>query len=130
MVDFIISADKLKRHNDGCVYGKTRKAYTRTKPIKSGWLKINPLPREKCAIIKLSKYGYSINQLSDAFGRSTSYIHKALRTAITRGVTHFLDKRKLPAQTRLRCSLIRQKMLTKYLPQWMAFIFGEEDKPP
>ena len=129
MVDFTpFHASRNKQ--DGCTYNLPRKKYVRTKPIKSGWLKINSLPREKCAIMKLSKLGYSINQLADAFGRSTSFIHKTVRTAITRGINRFIDKRKLPSQTRLMCSAVRRKMLTKYLPQWMAFICGEEDKPP
>ena len=115
---------------DKCVYARPRKAYTRKHPPKSGFLKIKSLPREKATIIKLTKLGYSINQLSEGLGRSRSYIHKCVRTAITRGLTHFIDKRKLPAQTRLRTSSIRRKTLTKYLPLWEAFMLGETDKPP
>jgi AraC-like DNA-binding protein len=128
MVNFIANH---RSKQDGCAYAKPRKQYTRTKPIKTGFLKINPLPREKAAIIKLTaKFGYSINQLAQAFGRSTSYIQKIVRNEINLGFTSFLDKRKLPNTTRLRCSAIRKMMLQKYLPVWMAFILGEEDKPP
>lgn len=115
---------------DGCVYAKVRKQYTRTKPIKTGFYKIKTLPREKSAIIKLTKLGYSINQLSESLGRSRSYIHKCVRTAILRGLTHFLDKRKLPSATRLMTSSIRRKNLKKYLPGWESFILGEVDEPP
>jgi hypothetical protein len=115
---------------DGCVYATVRKQYTRTKPIKSGFFKIKTLPREKAAIIKLTNKGYSINQLSEVLGRSSSYIHKVIRTSITRGISHFIDKRKLPSTTRLMTSSIRRKMLRKYLPGWLAFILGEVDEPP
>jgi len=122
MVDF--TPFHAARAKDGCVYNKPRKAYTRTKPIKNGFLKIKTLPREKATIIKLTNFGYSINLLSEVFGRSRSYIHKCVRIAITRGLAHFIDKRKLPSSTRLRCSSIRRKNLTKYLPLWEDFIFG------
>ena len=130
-MDFIIPAKKLRRSKeDECVYGFTRKQYTRTHAYPKGTVHVKPLTREKCAIVKLCKFGYSINQLSNALGRSTSYIARVIRTAITRGITHYLDKRKLPSQIRLATSSRRRKMLERYLPLWEAFMLGETDKPP
>jgi transposase len=91
---------------------------------------IKPLPREKCAIIKLTNLGYSINQLSDAFGRSTSFVHKCVRNSINVGIAHFVSKRKMPSQIRLACAANRRRMLQKWISLWEAFILGEVDKPP
>lgn len=118
------------RSKDGCVYNKPRKQYTRTHPAKTGFVKIKNNPRENIAFIKLRRLGYSINQLANAFGRSTSYIHKRIRIAITRGNIHMVEMRKLPSQIRLRCSSIRRSTLFKFLPGWEAFILGETDEPP
>lgn len=131
MVDFIISAKKLRRSNeDGCVYGFVRKQYTRTHPYPQGTVHVKPLPREKCTIIKLTKLGYTINQLSNALGRSCSFIHRTLRAAIMQGVLRLIDKRKLPNKIRLATSGRRRKMLQIYMPLWEAFMLGETDKPP
>jgi hypothetical protein len=127
MVNFFANHRNRK---DNCPYAKPRKTYIRNKPYPTHTIHIKPQLREKCAVVKLTKLGYSTNQLAQALGRSTSYIHRIVRTAITRGLTHFIDKRKLPNQTRLRCSSIRRKTLIKYLPGWEAFILGEGDKPP
>lgn len=129
-IDFKVPASKLQRRKDGCIYGHTRKKYTRTTPPTSGWNKIKNNPRENSAIIKLTRLGYTINQISNVLGRSYSYIHKRVRTAITRGLIRFIDKRKLPNTTRLRTSSIRMKNLQKWITAWEAFILGEEDKPP
>ena len=115
---------------DGCVYAKVRKQYTRNHPYPTNTMHIKSLPREKCAIVKLTNLGYSINQLSNVFGRSTSFIHRCIQTSIIRGISHFVNKRKLPSQTRLACSASRRRMLIKYMVLWEAFIFGEVDKPP
>ena len=128
MVDFYPC--HASRSKDGYVYNKPRKIYTRTKPIKKRLKNETHQPRIKATIIKLTKLGYSINQLADAFARSRSYIHKCVRTAITRGLTPFIDKRKLPAATRLNTSKIRQKNLSNYILGWLLFAKGETDKPP
>lgn len=129
-MDFKIPASRLHRKTDGCIYGKPRKQYTRTKPITSGWRKQKNNPRENVAIIKLTRLGYTINQISQVLGRSSSYIHNRVRTAITRGILHFIDKRKLASQTRLRTSSIRMKNLWRWIKAWEAFILGETDEPP
>jgi AraC-like DNA-binding protein len=97
---------------------------------KKGILKIKPLPREKAAIIKLTNLGYSINQLSAVFGRSTSYVHRIVRNAIKYRISRFVDKRKLVSAIRLSCAVKRRKSLDRWLNLWMPFIFGEVDKPP
>lgn len=129
MVDFL-PCHASRSHKDGCIYNLPRKQYTRTHPYPQGTIHVKPLQREKCAVIKLSKLGYSINQLSQALGRSTSYIHRIVKTAIIRGLTRFIDKRKLVSQTRLATSARRRIMLQRYLPLWEAFMLGETDKPP
>lgn len=129
MVDFT-PFHASRNHKDGNIYNLPRKTPIRANPYPKNTIHIKPLQREKCAIMKLCKFGYSINQLSTALGRSTSYIHHILKTALTRGLTHFIDKRKLPNQTRLLSASRRRKMLEKYLPQWEAFMLGEGDKPP
>ena len=128
MVDFLPC--HAHRNKDGCVYNKARKTYTRKAPPKSGWHKFNPLPREKCAIIKLTGHGYTINQIATLLGRSTSYIHRTIRTAITRGILHPIDKRKLPNKTRLATSTKRRNILEKVWGAWESFIYAEVDKPP
>jgi hypothetical protein len=130
-LDFNIPSSRLHRNKkDGCVYGNPRKQYTRTKPPTSGWRKIKNNPRENVSIIKLTRLGYTTNQIATVLGRSFSYIHNRVRTAITRGILHFIDKRKLPSATRLRTSSIRMKNLYKWMKLWEAFILGETERPP
>jgi hypothetical protein len=68
--------------------------------------------------------------LSCFFGRSTSFIHRTLRTAILRLTVRSIDMRKLPAKIRLSLSWKRWRMLQKFRFGWEAFIFGEGEKPP
>lgn len=115
---------------DHCPYARPRKNYKRTHPYPTTTYHFKPLPREKTVVMMLTKKGYSINQLAKGLGRSTSYIHRIVRTAITRGITHFLDKRKLPSQIRSATSINRMKRLQKWLTLWEPFLLGEVDKPP
>ena len=120
----------VRNNKDGLLYAIPRKQYTRThKPVK-GFKIRDVLRREKCTIIKLTNFGYSINQLAAAFTRSSSFIHKTVRTAIQRRIARFVDKRKLPSQARLRLSSLRRSNLTKWLKLWMPFVKGEVEKPP
>ena len=112
------------------IYGAKRKQYTRTHSPKKYGFKIKIFPRENATIIKLRKLGYPMNMISDALGRSTSYIHKILRIAIQRLSVRSMDMRKLPGQIRLYNSRKRWITLQKYLPSWTAFILGEGEKPP
>lgn len=116
--------------HDRLVYGCIRKKYTRATPYPTHIMRIPPIGREKAAIIKLRKLGYPTNMISRALGRSTSFIHRTLRTAILRLCLRPIDMRKLPSATRLRCSSIRWNTLQKYLPAWEAWLLGEGDKPP
>jgi len=130
-LDFKLPSSKLHRKNDNCVYGNPRKNYTRTHPPINYGNKIKWQKNEKVAIIKMRKLGYTINQLADFTGRSRSIVHKILKIATKRLCIVKKDYRKgLTNQARLRCSSIRRKMLTKFLPAWEAFILGETDKPP
>lgn len=119
-----------RSHSDGCVYNKARKNYTRVNPPKTGWKKQPIQRRLNVAIIKLTNFGYSINQLQQVLHRSTSYIHKVIRNAIQHGALRVIDKRKLPNQTRLSTSIRRLIRLEKIILKWMPFINGEEGEPP
>ena len=115
---------------DGLLYAIPRKQYTRTTPIKTGFKIERSLKREKSAIIKLTNFGYSINQLAAAFTRSTSFIHETIQIAIKRRIARFVDKRKLPSNTRLRLSALRCSNLQRWIKLWMPFVKGEVEKPP
>jgi hypothetical protein len=93
-------------------------------------MRIKPLPREKAAIILLRKHGYTMNQLSEAFGRSTSFIHRVLRNAIMLHSIHSSDLRKLPHKHKLFNSVRRWMNLYLQMPNWETWILGEEERPP
>ena len=112
------------------VCGYLRKDYTRTHPYPKNTRRINPLPREKAAIIMLRKKGYPMNMLSKALGRSLSFIHRVLRTAITRRTLHVVDMRKLPGNVRLYCHNSRWRTLMRFMPAWESWILGEGEEPP
>lgn len=91
--------------------------------------------REKAAYLILRRAGLSINQISKAFGRSTSVIHRALTRVETFG--HNLDVwcrrvdiRKLPYKTRMRMASFRWRKMLKLLSQWTLWVCGEGDRPP
>ena len=115
---------------DGLLYAIPRKQYTRVKPIPTGFKIKRSKKREKCAIIKLTNFGYSINQLARALTRTTSFIHKTVKIAIKRKIARFIDKRKLPSNNRLRLSSIRWSNLQKRIKAWLPFINGEVEEPP
>ena len=93
------------------------------------------LRREKAAYLVLRKVGLSINQISEAFGRSYSVVHRVLKKAERFG--HNLDVwcrsrdiRKLPYKARMfMCSFRRAQML-KLLSAWESWICGEGEEPP
>lgn len=115
---------------DTLVYGCKRKPYTRKHPYPEKTLRINPLPREKAAVIMLRRKGYPINMLSKFLGRSTSYIHRILKTAKLRLTLRHVDMRKLPNQTRICQSRNRWRNFQKFWTAWEQFITGECDRPP
>jgi len=85
--------------------------------------------REKAAIIKIRRQGVSINQLTKAFGRSTSCIHRIVKNAERYGLEHF-DKRKLPPLLRRRSASFRWQTLMNLMPKWIAWITESVEKPP
>lgn len=131
----------FRRAKDGLPYSRVRKTYTRTHPYPTITINENGTiekirhfkaePHLKTAIIKLrAKGGYSINHLSQASGRSTSYIFKILNDARALNIFHFNDNRKLPR----RCALLnaRKKLFSCFaaFQTWLPFILGEEGEPP
>jgi hypothetical protein len=83
-------------------------------------------PREKASILKLRRLGYSINQLSVFFGRSTSAIYSILKKSFD----VFHDLRKLPTQTKQTAASFKRQTMQKWMSMWEGFILGSEDKPP
>jgi len=83
---------------------------------------------EKRAYIYLRRKGYSINQLSQYFGRSTSVIYRTLKKA--NHVLRLVDLRKLPNSARHHFVGCQHKIMNKLLPKWEDFILGEETEPP
>lgn len=88
--------------------------------------KIKWQPREKAAIHKLRRLGYSINQLSIFFGRSTSAIYNILKKSFEAKK----NLRKLPNRVRLISAQNFRFSMGKWLSLWESFILGETDRPP
>lgn len=87
--------------------------------------------RERSAYFILRKKGYTISALSQAFGRSTSVVHKALKTAFWIAYTRRLnDLRKIPRLIRERHATYSLRTLRKYLKAWEIWILSEEGEPP
>lgn len=120
----------VRLRSDGCLYGVPRKSYTRKTPYPQHTIRVKVLPREKASIIMLRRHGYPINMISKFLGRSTSFIHRTLRTAILRFTLHNVDMRKLPTKIRLSTSTKRWINFKKYWRRWESFIFGESEEPP
>lgn len=121
---------QVKRGKDGLPYGYIRKKYTRTHPYPEHVNRHALWKREKTTTIMLRKKGYPMNMIAAFLGRSTSFVHRTLRTAIMRLCLRPIDMRKLPGKIRMRCSSIRWATLQKYWDAWSAFLMGVEDKPP
>jgi transposase len=91
--------------------------------------------REKAAYAILRRKGLSINQISKAFGRSTSVIHRALTRLEKHGHNKFvngsrIDIRKLPYRVRMALSVKRWKTMMKQLGNWETWILGDGVEPP
>lgn len=91
--------------------------------------------REKAAYLILRRKGLSINLIAEAFGRSTSVVHRAL-VKVERYRYNLdvwgrrIDLRKLAYRTRMRVSAFKRWKLFQQLSAWEAWICGEGDKPP
>jgi len=88
------------------------------------------LQREKAAYVKLRRVGLSINQIAKAFGRSTSVVHRTLKRVLAYKTLRRFDMRKLPRRARMLMASFRWSKMLKLLPQWEAWICGEEERPP
>ena len=88
------------------------------------------LIRERAAYIKLRRVGLSINQISKAFGRSTSQIFKVIKNAEGLQTLRGYDLRKLPSHIRRRSASFRWQTLMKHLSAWEMWIAGCGEKPP
>jgi len=86
--------------------------------------------REKAAYIKLRRVDLSINQIAEAFGRSTSCVFKVIKNAESLMTLRRFDKRKLPNRIRLMSASLRYQTLMKLLPNWISWILEESEKPP
>lgn len=94
-------------------------------------MRIHWQPREKAAIIILRKrHGYTINALSQMFGRSASLIHAVLKFNRQIGNLHFTDLRRVPTQIKKNTAARIMRQLNFYMQKWESFILGDEDKPP
>jgi len=92
-------------------------------------MRINLLPREASAIVKLRKKGHSINGIATFLGRSTSLVHRILKVNRQYGL-HWVDVRKLPYKARMRTCSYRRWLLEKLRQGWEAWILGEGERPP
>jgi len=88
--------------------------------------RIKFLPREKASYIMLRRLGYSLQELSETFGRSTSVLHRILKRAGFR----LTDLRKLPARVRKLAHARRTRTMMFLARAWEAFMLGEGEKPP
>jgi len=110
------------------------KDYTKPLPklTKKSYIRLTgTLHREKAAICYLrSHFNYSINELSQFFGRSCSLIHRTLQFNSAVGALSFRDERKLPNQVRLASAKVHRLTIGRFMDLWASFILGETDRPP
>lgn len=86
--------------------------------------------RESATYIKLRRMGYSISIIAQAFGRSTSAVHKRIRRAIQYGLIHYRDLRKIPNQTRRLGRARQHRDIMRTLSFWEQWILSDGDDPP
>ena len=86
---------------------------------------------ERASILFLRRnHKYSINQLSEFFGRSRSIIHQIVKFNQLIGNLAFTNLRKLPNQTRLLTSQKFRFSMERWIQLWTPFILGEDTEPP
>ena len=96
-------------------------------------MRIPVSPREKTAYIRLRRFEYTINAIADAFGRSTSLVHRVLKKSKEAYGTAFLkfnDLRKIPRRVRELHARFSPRALRRYIQRWETWILSEEGKPP
>jgi hypothetical protein len=111
-------------------------------PHKSFSVRIPRLKREAAAYIILRRKGYTINKLSEIFGRSTSFIHRILKAVGLAGsVETWIGSGYCLAKTKVLNKLDQRKCLRakkyfwgkKYIAlvnAWLDFMDGEGERPP
>jgi hypothetical protein len=121
----------IHRNHNGLLFGKPRPLKRENNYSRVSTTNRKSAPRERTAIIMLRRKGYTYNQLSTAFERSTSYIYKTCRAAITRGTLPYRNfKVGVPFKTKLYCCGKRLGTLLFHFRSWLLFIEGTTDKPP
>ena len=94
-------------------------------------MRIPVLNREAATYILLRRFGYSINIIAKAFGRSTSVVYRRIKKAVELyGTLRRIDMRKMPHRIRMLAKSRQWKTLVSMLPQWEKWILGEEEEPP
>jgi len=88
--------------------------------------------REKAAYVYLRRrFHYSISVLSQAFGRSTSVIHRILKFNVAIGaIPRFSNKENCGNRIRTLSLVRQQNDIYRIVKAWEAWILGEGEKPP
>jgi len=88
------------------------------------------MQREKAAILYLRRrFGYSINVIAKALGRSRSLVHRILKFNAALGM-RIQDLRKIPRRIRELARARQWSDINRYLHLWEMFLLGELEKPP
>jgi len=101
----------------------------KTRPPKRLRFRIKISNREKVVYVLLrKKFQYSINIISEVFGRSRSVIHRILKRA---GYAwRKFDLRKLPNKIRRRIASRQRYILNSMRAKYESFILGDSERPP
>lgn len=87
--------------------------------------------REAATYIKLRRdFGYTINQIASAFGRSTNVVWRRLQRNIDLGVFRRIDLRKIPNAIRKKVKYFNIMKLQQYILGWEKWISTGKGKPP
>jgi len=88
-------------------------------------------PRERTAYIKLRRFGYTINAIAKAFGRSTSIVHRTLTKAwMMLYRLKLKDMRKIPCYARQMHALYSPRTLRKHILAWEKWILSSDEAEP
>lgn len=90
------------------------------------------MQREKAAILYLRRrFGYSMNIIAKAFGRSTSLVHRILKFNEALGALQWMsNKRKIPPHVRRLAKARMERQMNSHFGLWTAFLLGLVEKPP
>jgi hypothetical protein len=86
--------------------------------------------REKAAIVKLRRFGYSINLLARMFSRSRSLIKRCIDFNVFVGNFRKLDLRKLPTYVKHLGARRLWATWLKLARAWSDWIAGSGERPP